>query len=234
MHLLFAMSLLGNALALCTVLVYIRKKGGWQFLKARLAARGVIRDQALERFEDAYHRMRVELIRLCPPGAGDLVMLGDSLTDNGPWHELLGTGAVRNQGIAGDTADGVLKRLDAVGQPDTVAVLIGINDLNHGMAPVELLARQRQILTSLQARRVIVQSLLPIDHFVWGKRVQESVAETNRGLQPLAAELGYEWLDLHALFLKEGRLDPGCSHDGLHLNAAGYARWSAALKEKLG
>jgi lysophospholipase L1-like esterase len=79
-----------------------------------------------------------------------------------------------------------------------------------------------------------VQALLPIDVSVWGVAVQHKVVATNQLLAALAGELGLEWLDLHALFLRDGRLDPACTHDGLHLNAAGYRRWAEAIAPKLG
>lgn len=221
------LSLFFNFLGLLVALAFVQRKGGWDYLKRKLP----LRDRALETFEDAYHKTRVELIRAFPPGAGDLVLLGDSLTDGGPWHLLLPGVGVRNQGIAGDTAGGVLARLDAVGRPAAVAVLVGINDLFQGRSPADLLADQRRILAGLQqhAPRVIVQALLPIDAAAWGVGVQRQVLEVNQGLQALAAELGLEWLDTHAPFLHDGRLDAACTHDGLHLNAAGYRRWASLL-----
>ncbi|MDB5100175.1 MAG: hypothetical protein JWM80_4596 [Cyanobacteria bacterium RYN_339] len=223
------LSLFFNLLGIVAAAAFVHRKGGWDYLKRKLGTR----DRALERFEDAYHRTRVELIRAFPPGPGDLVLLGDSLTDGGPWPLLLPGVPLRNQGIAGDTTGGVLARLDAVGRPGTVAVLVGINDLNQGRSPAAVLADLARILAGLQAPRVIVQALLPIDHAVWGMPVQQAVLETNRGLAALARERGLEWLDLHALFLRDGRLDPDCTHDGLHLNAAGYQRWAEALGLKV-
>jgi lysophospholipase L1-like esterase len=228
-----AFSLALNALAAAAAAMFVRKKGGLQFIKSKLAAKGVIRDQALERFENAYTRSRVELFALFPPGPRDIVMLGDSLTDLGPWHLLLNSTQIRNQGIAGDTAGGLLARLDTVGHPALVTLLIGINDLNHGQTPAGLLADYRRILeaiASLTPRpRVIVQALLPIDHFAWGIAVQRNIEAFNPQLQALALEMGLEWLDLHAVFRCDGQLDPACTHDGLHLNARGYQRWAEQL-----
>jgi lysophospholipase L1-like esterase len=233
-----ACSLLLNLLGLTIAAAFVRKKGGLQFIKSKLAAKGVIRDHALERFESAYTRSRVELFALFPPGASDIVMLGDSLTDLGPWAELLNTGRVRNQGIAGDTAPGLLARLDTLGHPGVVTVLVGINDLNAGQTPAGLLADMQRILGAVAAvsprPRIIVQSLLPIDHFLWGIAVQRNIDAFNPQLQDLVRSMGLEWLDVHALFCQDGRLDPTCTHDGLHLNARGYVRWARALAPLLG
>ena len=43
-----------------------------------------------------------------------IVMLGDSITDEGQWDELLNNSKVQNRGISGDTTDGVLDRLDSI------------------------------------------------------------------------------------------------------------------------
>jgi hypothetical protein len=224
------LSLFFNLVGALLALRFIQRKGGWDYLRRKLP----LRDKALETFEGAYHKTRVELIRAFPPGPGDLVLLGDSLTDGGPWHLLLPGVGVRNQGIAGDTTAGVLGRLDAVGRPAAVAVLVGINDLFQGRSPDQVLADQRRILQGLQAPRVIVHALLPIDAAAWGVGVQRAVVEVNQGLRAIATELGHEWLDTHALFLRDGQLDASCTHDGLHLNAEGYGRWSRALAAALG
>lgn len=232
---LLAISLLLNAFAFTGVLLFIRRKGGWKFLKSWLAARGVVRDRALETFENAYHQTRVELMRLFPPGSADVVLLGDSLTEGAPWHLLLPGVSLRNQGIAGDTVHGVRGRLACVGTPACVAVLIGINDLNRGKTSDELLGELKTLLEALKVRcpRVIVQSLLPIDGAVWGLAVAQRIRETNLGLYALTQDLALEWLDLHPLFLEGDRLAPHFTHDGLHLNARGYEAWARALAPKI-
>jgi lysophospholipase L1-like esterase len=40
-------------------------------------------------------------------------MLGDSITDEGEWTELLGFN-VKNRGISGDTIERILHRLDTI------------------------------------------------------------------------------------------------------------------------
>jgi lysophospholipase L1-like esterase len=61
----------------------------------------------------------------------DYIMLGDSITQEGNWNELLGGVKVINKGIGGDTSVGVLNRFDrSINESaHTVFVMIGINDL---------------------------------------------------------------------------------------------------------
>src|SRR3569623_247524 len=92
------LSLFFNLLGLLAALAILQRKGGWDFVKRKLA----LRDRQLETFENAYRRGRIELMAAFPPAPTDWGLLGDSLTDGGPWHLLLPELGTRNQGIAGD------------------------------------------------------------------------------------------------------------------------------------
>jgi lysophospholipase L1-like esterase len=82
-----------------------------------------------------------------------VVMLGDSITEyGGDWSELLAIPTL-NRGIAGDTTEDMLLRLDEVieRKPRIVAVMIGVNELRSGV-PVDLVAaRIEKMLTKLKA-----------------------------------------------------------------------------------
>ena len=41
-------------------------------------------------------------------------MLGDSITDEAQWDELLNSTTIQNRGISGDTTSGVLDRLNSM------------------------------------------------------------------------------------------------------------------------
>ena len=66
-----------------------------------------------------------------PVEPGDVVFLGDSITDEGRWAEMFPNLVVHNHGISADRTDHVLMRLDQVtkGQPGMVFLMIGTNDL---------------------------------------------------------------------------------------------------------
>ncbi|HEY9724646.1 MAG TPA: GDSL-type esterase/lipase family protein [Oscillatoriaceae cyanobacterium] len=232
---LLGLSLFLNLLLLAAALVVIRRKGGWQFLKARLVSRGVMRDRVLEKYENAYYLNKRELFALYPHDPHDIVLLGDSLTDYCAWNELFGEARLKNRGISGDKLAGVLARLDSVlaVPPAAVFVLIGINDLNEGTEVAALLARYQELLARLRAgapaARLHVQSVLPVDTFRWRAETNVRITEFNQGLKALAEEAGATYIDLHPLFLDGDRLDDRYTHDGLHLNGTGYVRWKGAL-----
>jgi lysophospholipase L1-like esterase len=57
----------------------------------------------------------------------------------------------------------------------------------------------------------------------------ERIAALNDGLRALAAARGASYVDLHPAFAEDGELKAEYTHDGLHLNGAGYLAWRAAL-----
>ncbi len=55
------------------------------------------------------------------------VMIGDSLTNYGEWHEIFPETSIVNRGIVGDTTYGVIRRLDSIinTKPDNAFIMLG-------------------------------------------------------------------------------------------------------------
>ena len=79
----------------------------------------------------------------------DLLFLGDSLTDYHDWGHF---GKHFNAGIAGDTTDGLLYRMEYIldKKPATVVLMIGINDLLQGVSLEQLKQNYLKVLDSLK------------------------------------------------------------------------------------
>ena len=98
---------------------------------------------------------------------GNVVFLGDSITARGAWQEIFPNAVVRNRGIGGDDARGVLARIDQVssGRPAQVFLLIGANDLGIGVAEADIVANIRKILDEIHSlspqTQIYVQSIMP-------------------------------------------------------------------------
>ena len=150
-----------------------------------------------------------------------------------------------NQGISGETSAGLLKRLDLFDQtkPETIFVMIGINDLIRGIDDKTLLDHQQEIVRSLRdahpKAQIVLQSILP--HAGVGAKwegrdrlrtIPESrIQDLNQQLEAIARQEGVYFLDLYSLFTDaQGDLRADLSTDGLHLNAQGYQVWSIALQ----
>jgi lysophospholipase L1-like esterase len=174
-------------------------------------------------------------------GRADVVMLGDSLTDGAEWRELFPRQQIVNRGIDGDTADGLLERLDAVLalRPRQVFVMIGINDLRAQRSVEAVFADYRTLVARLAAAgaQVIVQSTLPCSPDAASAQfcvaANPQVRQLNARLTTVAAG-PVRYLDLTPLLADAGGLKTGLSFDGIHLNGAGYRLWQRAIAPLMG
>ena len=119
---------------------------------------------------------------------GDVVMLGDSITEGGDWATLFPRTQVHNHGIGGDDTVGVLRRLDLVtrAQPAKVFLMIGTNDLGKGTLTIdEIVANVEEIVTRIRIENptseLYVQSVLPR----WHTRTDD-LRRLNDGIESVA------------------------------------------------
>jgi lysophospholipase L1-like esterase len=166
--------------------------------------------------------------------SGDVVFLGDSITQGGAWHELFPNRPVRNRGIGGDTTKGILNRLHQVtnGNPSQVFLLIGTNDLSFGESDETIVDNIVSILERFADEspetQVLVQSILPR-----GASYQERIETLNSRIHAAIGD-GAEWIDLYSLLLDEdGSIADRYSNDELHLLGAGYAVWKEAIASRV-
>mgnify|MGYP005673518809 CR=1 FL=1 len=173
------------------------------------------------------------------------ILVGDSLSLWFPSKLLPWDRNWLNQGISGETTVGLLKRLylfDST-RPETIFVMIGINDLLHGVDNRIIIANQRRIISQLRTvhpgSQIVVQSILPHsgESANWEGRDRllqlsnSRIRKVNRSLKALADAEGAFYLNLYPLFTDaQGFLRSELSTDGLHLNDEGYQVWSTAIK----
>ena len=162
------------------------------FAVAGIATAAQSREVRAEAFSPAgYYLLRMDLFAATPLAAGDIVFLGDSLTEGAEWNELFPDLPVRDRGISGDTTAGVLQRLGTItsARPAAVFLLIGTNELGPALDPAPSLARQREILARIRREspdtRVFVQSLLPR-----AVAYRERVESYNAALREICHEAG--------------------------------------------
>lgn len=176
------------------------------------------------------------------------VLVGNSLSDWFPADLLPPNITWLNQGIAGDTSAGLLRRLHLFDrtQPETIFVMIGINDLLRGVKDEQILENHLQIIRYLRRihpdSQIVVQSILPYsgEGSNWQGRSKGNhllavsnsrIRQLNQQLKAKALAEGVKYIDLHPLFTDaQGNLRADLSTDGLHLSTQGYLVWSSALQ----
>lgn len=190
--------------------------------------------------EQPYWQHRVDLFRRLPDPEGEIVFLGDSITDGCEWRELTGLPQATNRGISGDTAWGVLARIEEVttGRPAKVFLLIGTNDLSHGESVADVHAKIAEIIDAIQEQspqtQVYLQSVLPTYGRDDENRHNERILALNKQLRDLGSHEGVTYVDLaSAMRDDQGKLLSALSTDGLHLNGKGYYLWYSVIRNYL-
>ena len=173
------------------------------------------------------------------------ILAGDSLSLWFPPELLPENKHWLNQGISGEKTDGLFKRLNLFDktQPETIFLMIGINDLIAGVSDRKILENQEKIINYLQKvhpkTQIIVQSILPhgSEEATWEgkdkflKMSNSRIRKLNQRLLAIAKKRDVKFLNLHPLFAdSRGNLRKQLSTDGLHLNSQGYIVWRTALQ----
>jgi lysophospholipase L1-like esterase len=179
----------------------------------------------------------------------NVVLVGDSITEGFDVKTYFPGRRIVNRGIGADVIGnelppedkrGVLKRMDESFfncAATDVFLLIGINDLGASHSSEAVAAGYRQILEQVKSKapliRLHVQSLLPTRD-TYAKH-NPAINDVNHRLQKLAAEFGYDYIDLHSLMSDDqGELKKEFTSDGLHINSGAYNIWKAEIERKLG
>lgn len=187
-----------------------------------------------------YWKSRADLFRKLPNLQGEIVFLGDSITDGGEWTELTGNQKCINRGISGDTSWGILTRLDEVieSRPGKVFLMIGTNDLARGKPVAAVRDKIAEILDAIgkltPSTKVYLQSVLPTIESLAPLYLNDRINSLNEQLKVLAVARGAVWIDLAARFKDEsGKLKTSLTDDGLHLNGEGYILWRSLIRNDL-
>jgi len=194
-------------------------------------------------YKSTYYEQKVTLFRLMPDEKGEIIFLGNSITDIGEWTEIWHNRKVKNRGISGDNTFGILARLDEVvsSKPKQIFIMIGINDIARNIPDSIILRNYNTIIQNIKTAspktKIIVQSILPTNNdFTQFKNHQNKTNHIdliNTALQVICTEQGLTYLNLHDAFLDEnGKLDKKYTNDGLHINGYGYMLWKKIIREK--
>ncbi len=177
-----------------------------------------------------YHLLPLE------KGFMNILFIGHSLIEFFDWQKRFPAHRVSNLGVAGETAEGLLSRTDAITKAhphaDLIFIMTGLN--NIAMDDFDFFDPCKRIIEKLRAAypssRIFVNSLLPvIVEFINNATIQTA----NKSLKELSTETGAGFLDIYGLYVDEkGRVTRDYFlDDGVHLSNKGYAVWSTAIEK---
>lgn len=161
-----------------------------------------------------------------------IMMLGDSITDEGEWSELWGE-IVQNRGISGDTTSGVLDRLYTVNTNlKEVYIMIGVNDIMRGAKAEDVFSNYKKIVEFFQKKgvKINIQSTLYIGESR-KKDFNEEVEKLNNSLKEFAKQNSIRFIDLNPIFAPKKVLKSDFTKDDLHLNGQAYKLWINEIKK---
>lgn len=192
-----------------------------------------------------YYNQRLSLFEKMPDTKGEIIFLGNSITDGGEWCELLENSKAKNRGISGDTTDGVLFRLNEVtrSKPAKVFLLIGVNDLSRGISKdtvyLKICHIAQKIRKDSPKTQIYIQSILPVNEsFGLFKNHTNKTADViwvNAQLKAWCEKEQVQYVDLYSRFKSPDSelLNPQLTNDGLHLKGDGYLLWLDIIKPYL-
>ena len=228
-----------NTLVLASAILFIAKKGGVSYVQMKLSRVSQKRyNSAIPVTNLRYYLQKVSQFQLLPISHSDIVFLGDSITDECEWIELLENPQIKNRGISSDTTMGILHRLDdiVIGQPAKIFIMVGINNFIHyQQSSTEILADYKKIVTEICDRspqtEIFIQSVLPINRTKSGLNVSGcEIVQLNSYLQELATEYSLTYIELYSYFSNEqGQLNDFYTLDGVHLNGQAYSIWKQVI-----
>lgn len=190
-------------------------------------------------FRGLWQTKRAQWAKDAAADQGAIVFLGDSITQG--WDALAKDFAgrkVANRGISGDTTRGVLGRLkgDVIDvHPKAVSILIGTNDIGLGATPEVAAENVKAIVAELHRADaklpIIINKVMPSTPAK--ARPADKLQKLNELVQEaVGKDPAVTFVDSYTLFANEkGEAKAEEFPDLLHPNAAGYAKWKAALEE---
>ncbi|SHJ07241.1 Lysophospholipase L1 [Arenibacter nanhaiticus] len=194
-----------------------------------------------QKYSEHYYQ-RKAMFENSPDTEGEIIFLGNSITEAGDWSALFPNKNVVNRGISGDVTDGILNRLSEVtsSKPKKIFLLVGTNDLARGKSADDVVENIAVLLREIQEAssdtEIFVQGILPVnpqvgDKFSGHKSNQQLISLVNKRLETLSEEMGVSYIDLHRAFRNsKGELKAKYTYDGLHLSPKGYKRWKRVIK----
>ncbi|MCA5004386.1 GDSL-type esterase/lipase family protein [Sphingobacterium bovistauri] len=203
-------------------------------------ARDMSRDSS---YNNWYYLSRNKLYSVLQDVKYDIVFFGNSITERGPWSELIGVKfKVGNRGIGGDNTFGMKARIqDAIkSSPKKIFLMMGINDVGRNLPTEWSLNNYEEIIKTIKKNspktKIYIQSVLPLNEkispYEYHKGRESKVVALTEGVEALAKKYKLTYVNLREIFADGYVLKKAYTMDGIHINTQGYVDWVKYLREK--
>ncbi|MDR2285089.1 MAG: GDSL-type esterase/lipase family protein [Sphingobacterium sp.] len=192
-------------------------------------------------YNNWYYESREKLYQELINVKYDVVFFGNSITERGPWQELVGRKyKIGNRGIGGDNTFGMKARIRGAiaSKPKKIFLMMGINDIGRGLPTAWSLKNYEEVIQTIQREspktEIYVQSTLPLNEatlkydYLFGK--EQKVKDLNSGIMELARRYGVIYIDVKSVLADDYVLKKEFTMDGIHVNTEAYIKWVNYLK----
>ena len=188
-----------------------------------------------------FHGHRYDAMNIMPVRQGDIVFVGNSITNMHEWWEAFGGQAnILNRGVSGCVSQETVDNIGSVvaGHPAKVFLMVGTNDLARKLSPYEIARNVEKIVARFKTEspetELFIQSILPVAE--GNSRSTEDIMALNRLYEDMCRREGLTYIDLWSKFVEPGttHINPACTKDGLHPYPSGYKVWCEEISEYLG
>lgn len=237
---ILSVSIILNVLSFLLAALFIVRKGGISYLTTKIFQVVNAKAKTIQVAAETYYFHQTSLFQILPKSQTEIIFLGDSITDECEWAELLENSKIKNRGISGDTTKGILHRLNDVVkfQPAQIFIMVGINNFIHYDSSIEIiLADYKQIITEIRVQtpntEIFIQSVLPVNKTKYRIGVNNNnIINLNLLLKELSQEFSLHYIDLFFhLSDSQNQLDERYTLDGLHLNGQAYLVWKQVIEQ---
>lgn len=184
-------------------------------------------------YADSVNTAKNDILGRLPISPGDIVFVGNSITERFPMNEMFGSVKVKNRGIGSNSTAHVLNRIGPIARakPSKIFIEVGINDLAFKVPLQTILANFKSIVDTIRAYSpstgIYIQSILPTtgpDHYL-----MPEIIDLNDELKSICEEMYVTLIDTYTPFVADRQMDTALTTDGTHLNYQGYKKYVDVL-----
>lgn len=177
----------------------------------------------------------------------NIIFFGDSIIQGYDVNKFFPKRNVINKGVSGNKTEDLIERINKdvyEYNPSKVFILIGVNDMCHGIDKEDIILNIQTIINGIKINRsgarIYIESIYPINN----KKLKDEkleyaydlknsdIIDMNKKIKKLAEENQIVFVDVYDdLTDSKGDLKELYTKDGLHLNNLGYLKLTSLLKD---